>query len=106
MKPRSWVTLSIRLLGLGFVILGVVKLVAGIEVVSSPAFKMMGGMSSSGERAIVDALAPNYLATGLWMLLGLVLIVASAGIAKLLFLGLEQHESSVPTPLAQSRKGR
>jgi hypothetical protein len=103
MNARGWVTLSVRLLGLGFVLVGVVKLIAAVELASSPQLEMVRRMS---DQALEGALAPNYLGTALWMLLGALLMGFSAAITRFLFLGLERNATSGPSPGTVDEPGR
>jgi hypothetical protein len=92
MSPRSWVTLSLRLVGLVSVLWGVYNLIVIIQVTSSPVLASIREMASRtpvkdmfGE----EALRPNYLGPGLWIGVGLLLIAVSKPLTRMLFSGLE-----------------
>lgn len=90
MSARGWVTLGIRLAGLGFVIFGAAKLVAAVEASWSSPIRMMRKMSEQ-QPDMAGALEPSYAPTLLWVLLGLALIALSSAVTRLLFVGLERQ---------------
>jgi hypothetical protein len=84
MNARSWVTLSIRLLGLGVFLFGVVKLIGTVEVAST-----MNAMNRLGGAGAGEVFQPTYLPAALWLLLGFLLVAASGAVTRMLFVGLD-----------------
>jgi hypothetical protein len=93
MRPRGWVTLIIRLVGLASVLWGVYVLISTIDAASS--------MASIGEIAKDTPLAgmfkaenyqPSYVGPALWIGAGALLMIVSARLVRFLFSGIETPE--------------
>ena len=103
MSTRSKVILAIRLLGLASVLFGAYALIATYQQASSPAMASLRELTKNSPVETMfseDALRPDYTTPGLWISAGLVLLLVSAPLTRLLFSGLEpaaaRSETQVP----------
>lgn len=104
MRARSSVTLTLRLVGLGSVLLGVYKLISILEVTTSPAMESFRNMFASNPIAgMVDPelFRPSYLGPGLFVGVGIVLMLLSKWLTRFLFRDLEPAESRAEAEGAQ-----
>jgi hypothetical protein len=106
MRARSSVTLALRLVGLGSVLLGIYKILSILEETTSPAMESIRSMFASQPMAgMVDpeSFRPSYLAPVLFVGVGVALILLSKLVTRVLFSDLEPAESPAEVEGAQRR---
>ena len=104
MRPRGWVTLGIRLVGLVSVLYGVYQLISIVE-----ATQAVESVASLGELVKDTPVAgmfkaenfqPSYLGPVLWIGAGLVLMMIGGPLGRFLFSGIEAPVTAPAAPAA------
>jgi hypothetical protein len=93
MRPRGWVTLVIRLVGLASVLWGVYVLISTIDAARSVA--SIGDMAKDTPLAGMfkaENFQPSYVGPALWIGAGLLLMVLGGPLGRFLFSGIESPE--------------
>ena len=102
MRPRGWVTLIIRVIGLASVLWGVYDLITTIEAASNiqslPDFGGLAKDTPLAEMFKAENFRPSYVGPALWIGAGLALMALGGPLGRFLFSGIE-----TPEPNAASR---
>jgi hypothetical protein len=104
MRPRGWVTLSIRLVGLASALFGVYQVISIIQAAES--FKALASFGEFARDTPVagmfnaEVFRPSYLGPVLWTGVGLLLMLISGPLTRLLFSGLEAPLKAAEAPEA------